>query len=152
MIASISSGTMRSKVKTPECIEFIKNSIATNPTLSQHALAKLLCKTYSFVAPNGSLQISGCLVVLNDFNKRGLICLPKALSSPPKFTPMVISDKVYPLPENLAETVELIKDELKIILIESLDSELKQVFNDLIGKEHPCRNSRIVGYQVMALS
>lgn len=151
MIASISSGTMRSKVKTPECIEFIKDSIASNPTLSQHALAKLLCKTYSFVAPNGSLQISGCLVVLNDFNKRGLISLPKALSSPPKFTPMVISDKVYPLPENLPETVEQIKDDLKIILIESLDSELKQVFNDLIGKEHPCRNSRIVGYQVKYL-
>lgn len=151
MIASISSGTMRSKVKTPECIEFIKNSIASNPTLSQHALAKLLCKTYSFVAPNGSLQISGCLVVLNDFNKRGLISLPKALSSPPKFTPMVISDTVYPLPENLPETVEQIKDDLKIILIESLDSELKQVFNDLIGKEHPCRNSRIVGYQVKYL-
>lgn len=151
MIASISNGTMRSKLKKPECIEFIKNSIATNPILSQHALAKLLCKSYSFVAPNGSLQISGCLVVLNDFNKQGLICLPKALSSPPKFTPMVISDKVYPLPDNLPESVEQIKDELKIILIESFDSELKQVFNDLIGREHPCRNSRIVGYQVKYL-
>lgn len=151
MIASISNGSMRSRLKSSECIEFIKSSIATNPSLSQHALAKLLCKTYSFVAPNGSLQISGCLVVLNDFCKKGLISLPKALSPPPKFTPMVISDKVYPLPENLPETVELIKDDLEIILIESTDSELKQVFNDLIGKEHPCRNSRIVGYQVKYL-
>lgn len=151
MVALISKVTMRSKLNEPESIEFIGKLIASNPKISQFAITKLLCKTYSFVAPNGTLQLSGCQVVLNDLDKQGLISLPNAHAFQGKFTPMVLSDKEYPLPETFPSTVHEIMRDLEIILIESADKESKQVFNDLIGKEHPCRDTKIVGYQVKYL-
>ena len=151
MVALISKVTMRSKLSEPESIEFIEKLIISDPKISQFAIAKLLCKKYFFIAPNGTFQLSGCQVVLNNLEKQGLISLPKAHAFQGKFTPMVLSDKEYPLPENFPSSVHEIKDDLKIILIESADGESKQVFNDLIGKEHPCRDSKLVGYQVKYL-
>lgn len=151
MVELISQTTMRSKLYEPESIEFINKHIESCPKLSQFALAKFLCKKYSFVAPNGTFQISGCQVVLTDLEKRGQISLPKARAIQWKFTPMVLSDKEYPLPEIFPSSVHEIEDDLEIILIESADKESKQVFNDLIGKEHPCRDTKLVGYQVKYL-
>lgn len=151
MVALISKTTMRSKLYEPESIESIGKFIASHPKLSQFAIAKFLCKKYSFVAPNNTLQVSGCQVVLTDLEKRGLISLPKARAFKRKFTPMVLSGKEYPLPETFPCSVHEIIDDLEIILIENADSESKQVFNDLIGKEHPCRDTKLVGYQVKYL-
>ena len=151
MIAKYPNGTMRSLLSQPENIENLKKLIVANPLMHQRALVKLVCTEYSLVAPNGSLQTAGCHIVLRDLCKKGLIFLPKTHGKPAKFTPMTISDREYPLPENLPNSVHEIKNDLKIILIESMDIELKQIWNDLIGKEHPNRDSRIVGYQVKYL-
>ena len=94
MVELISQTTMRSKLYEPESIEFINKHIESHPKLSQFALAKFLCKKYSFVAPNNTLQVSSCLVVLADLEKRGQISLPKARAIQWKFTPMVLSDNV----------------------------------------------------------
>jgi len=143
------TATMRAKMNEPESLDFINKTIAESPDITKSKLVRLLCEKYSFIAPNGEPQLSGFSVVLNNLINQGKVVFSKyAKKKGIKFTPMVISDTVYPVPENMAESVGDIKDQIEVIFVENGDKNLKQVWNDLIGKEHPQGNSKLVGYQV----
>ena len=146
--------TMRDQLKQPENLSYIQQLVKLNPIIKVKALAKLVCEKFSFKSSNGKLQTSGCQVVLNDFTKQGKINLVNQVrkaSNPQKFTPMLLSDTIYPLPINMPKSVHEIKDEIEIILIGENDNAEKLIWNDIISTEHPNGNKRLVGYIVKYL-
>ena len=146
---ALTSYTMRDFLNQPEPIDFIIKSLALDPKLNKHSLSLLLCKKYSFISPSGEMKLSSCQAVVSDLVKNKKITLEPLLKHKGKFNSMVLSSVNHPLPNNLPANVQEIKNEIEIILIaRDGDDDKKQIWNDIIGKEHYLGVTRPVGYIV----
>ena len=149
---ALTSYTMRDFLNQPEQIDFIIKSLALDPKLNKHSLSLLLCKKYSFISPSGEIKLSSCQAVVSDLVKNKKITLEPLLKHKGKFNSMVLSSVNHPLPNNLPANVQEIKNEIEIILIaRDGDDDKKQIWNDIIGKEHYLGVTRPVGYIVKYL-
>lgn len=129
---------MRETLNSNEAISFINNLTESNTEINLANLIKTVCEKYSFISPNGKLQISSCNVVLNDLKKQCKIKLPDARVYQRKAEKtMRRLNTEIPLPENIPTHVDKLEAPLQIILIEEYDDQLKLIWNELMATEHP---------------
>jgi len=72
----------RGKTVTAEDIEFIRELIAKNPTVSRRRLSALLCEAWNWVQPNGAPRDMICRGLMLELHRAGHIELP-----PVRFVP-----------------------------------------------------------------
>lgn len=144
--------SMRAILQMPENMAYINKEVITNTTHTKKSLAQHLCEQFSFMAPNGKLKIKSCEAVLGDFLKKKLITVPIVRSCAPyTFTSMKVLNEEFPLPTDMPDVVDTIKNEIEIILIGEKDSKKKLIWNTLIAKDHPLGTTRPSGYSVKYL-
>lgn len=147
------SGTIRQVLQNTEGTEYLSKLLIDKSINTSNKLAQELCRKFDFKSPSGEYQISSCHVVINDMEKRGLIRIPKArVYSGRKFTSLTRHDVDIPLPPDYPKTINktMIAD-LEIILLTKGDKKLNPIWNELIAREHPQKDKRLVGYWVKYL-
>ena len=124
IVPEVLTKTMRKVLNEIKSLTFINEILFTTPKIETKQLAKRLCSEYSFIAPNSEPQVSSCVAVLKDFHKSGKITLPNVKeNSTRKFTAMLVSDDVYPLPENFPKAVHDLRFPIVIEKLEHGDKE-----------------------------
>lgn len=144
--------SMRCILQKPENIAYINKEVESNTTHTKKSLARHLCQKFSFIAPSGKHKIKSCEAVLGDFLKKKIITIPviKACAAH-TFTSMKILKEELPLPIDMPDVVDSIKNEIEIILIDEKDSKKKLIWNTLIAKDHPLGTTRPSGYSIKYL-
>lgn len=144
--------TIRNILNEADSLMFICEVLAGSPKIKTKQLAKQLCEKYSFIAPNGKAQISSCVAVLKVLHEANKITLPNvAVNSTRKFTSMLLSDDIYPLPKNFPKSVDELTAPIEIELLPHGDKEKGLIYNNLMYREHPLSNARLSGYLVKYL-
>jgi hypothetical protein len=128
--------------------DFVGLFIAERPEHSRNQLATELCEHFNFFDAGGNVQKATCLKALRDLATEGVFTLP-----PPRIerkgavTPRRLSEPV-PAPQDVPHRVDLIKNlELRLVRREA-DSRR---WNEVIIREHPFGNRRLVGRQLRYL-
>ena len=128
----------------------IKQIMESEPTYTRNDIARFACNEFELKDPIGNLQLSSCLKALRDLERKGLIILPK---------PRIVHKKKWehyrlghpvPLPKDIPESVEEIKN-IRLIVVESSNRPLMAIYNELLCSEHPLGDKRVVGRQLRYL-
>jgi hypothetical protein len=133
----------RHKHLTASDIAFIRELIATHPTLSRHALSKELCRAWNWVQPNGALRDMVCRTLMLQLHREGHIQLPavrRVMHNPlaQRRVPALISVDTQPLRARLSEIQPLQLCQVRRTPQEAL-------FNSLIAQHHYLGYSQPVG-------
>ena len=131
-----------------EEVEVVRAFLAERPEHSRNALAVELCRRFDFHDSRGKPQQTTCLNALRTLAGEGLLVLPS-----PRITrhgapsPRRLSEPVPP-PEDVPERVDLIQH---LVLREVESEEDFRRWNEVILREHPFGNRRLVGRQLRYL-
>ncbi len=128
----------------------IKQMMKSEHTYTRNDIAKFVCNEFELKDALGNPQISSSLKALRDLEGKGLIVLPKPLIvHKKKWEPRRLGHPV-PLPDDVPESVEKIKG-IRLIVVESGNRSLMEIFNELLCSEHPLGDKRVVGRQLRYL-
>lgn len=130
----------------PEAIEKIKD-IFKSGIKSRTELAEQICSDFGFVNQQGVKQLTGCLKALRKLESEGKIELPKSRNVRGTVV-LKPSEKGVPEPENVPDEVGKVKG-LELVLVTT--KEQKQIWNDLMIKDHPRGAGLFVGCQIFYL-
>ena len=131
-----------------DAIVEVARFIDDHPTLSRNAIARELCQRYHFLDTRNCPQHAGCLKALRELADEGLLALPapRMVRRGPS-APRRLGHPV-PLPRPLPESVELI-DQITFTLVQS--EEHFRIWNELMLREHPFGDRKLVGRQLRYL-
>ena len=142
--------TIKQVLSDDGSIARIRQILEINPACTRNEIAGIVCDEFGFKDALGNAQLSASLKVLRDLDVKGTIKLPKPLfAHRKKWEPRRLGHPVDE-PVNVPESVEKIED-LRLIVVESGDSDLMRIHNELICSEHPLGDKRVVGRQLRYL-
>jgi len=128
----------------------IRRILEDNPACTRNKIARIVCDEFEFKDAVGNAQTASCMKVLQELDEKGTIKLPKPLTvDRKKSEPRRLGHPVDE-PVNLPESVEKI-EEIQLIVVESGDSDLMRIHNELICSEHPLGDKQVVGRQLRYL-
>ena len=142
--------TIKQVLSDDGSIARLRQILEINPACTRNEIAGIVCDEFGFKDALGNAQLSASLKVLRDLDEKGTIKLPKPLfAHRKKWEPRRLGHPVDE-PDNVPESVEKIED-LRLIVVESGDSDLMRIHNELICSEHPLGDKRVVGRQLRYL-
>ena len=128
----------------------VKRKLGSSKTRSRTRLAAALCGQFRFRDPRGEPQVFSCLKALRDLEKEGHFHLP-----PPQLD--IVSHwrarrlaGPVPEPEGVPESAGEVQD-LRVVLVKPDDDSAMRTWNELIAREHPQGERRLVGRQLRYL-
>ena len=128
----------------------MKQKLRSRAFSGRSELARALCEEYGFRDSKGRLQVTSCLAVLRDFERRGRIDLPAGQHGvASKRRPRRLPHPV-PEPQEVPPTVGDIR-RLRLVLVKADDDEAMRTWNELIACDHPQGERPLVGRQVKYL-
>ena len=142
--------TIKQVLSDEGSIARIREILAINHACTRNEIAGIVCDEFEFKDALGNAQLSSSLKVLRDLDEKGTIKLPKPLFAHKKKWEHRRLGHPVDEPVNVPESVEKIED-LQLIVVESADSDLMRIHNELICSEHPLGNKRVVGRQLRYL-
>jgi len=117
---------------------------------SRTRLAASLCRQFRFRDPRGELQVFSCLKALRDLEREGYFRLPpRQLEIVAQWQVRRLAERV-PDPEGTPETVGEVQG-LRLVLVKPEDDTAMRIWNELIVREHPQGDRRLVGRQLRYL-
>ena len=142
------SSSIKQQLSEPHNAKLVLNLLQQDPAPSRHSLAKDLCRRLNLRDAKGDWQMATTSKALRDLQEQGLWHLPEPRSVGPRgWNPTRLNRPVPPptaLPEVLAEVRGL-------RLVEVTDDEHLRIWNELMTREHPLHDSRLVGRQLRYL-
>jgi hypothetical protein len=147
MVCMKTQSRIKSVLTQPEAIERIKKVLRSSGDMNRTALADRICSLFGFINPRGEKQHSGCMKALRALEKEGWFELPKSNYSRGKTSPKLPKEPV-PDVNGVPDQVGKIS-QLKLVLVES--KEQKQIWNDVMIKDHPRGAGPFVGCQLYYL-
>ena len=116
--------------------------------LTRNGLARELCRRLGLRDPKGDWQMATTSKALRELEVQGLWQLPKPLSRrSPGWHPTRLNHPV-PTPRDVPE---LLRNVRGLRLIEVADEEHLRIWNELMLREHPLKDCRLVGRQLRYL-
>lgn len=113
-------------------------------------LAVLVCKRFGFYCALGKPQVATCLKALRDLQKQGHLRLPpKRPGSVPCWRQRRLGRPV-PEAEMVPSTVADVVG-LQMLLVDPKDESNMRIWNELVAREHPQGDRRLVGRQLRYL-
>lgn len=144
------SVTIKEALTEPARLAVVKQELDSEETRSRTRLAASLCRQFEFLDARGEPQVSTCLKALRDLEAEGHFELPPAqLSIASHWQAKRLAEPV-PEPVGVPDSAEEVRD-LHLVLVEPGDDSLTRVWNELIAREHPQGERRLVGRQVRYL-
>jgi hypothetical protein len=134
--------SIKQQLEQPENVKLVLTLLAGDPQPSRNQLAKELCRRLDWRDLKGDWKITTAAVALRDLEAQGFWTLPE---------PRVIRrgqghptrlGKRVPAPVGVLEDLAEIRG---LRLVEVTDAEHLAVWNELMLREHPLRNCRLMG-------
>ena len=137
---------IKQRLAQPDNVTVVLNLLAAKPAPSRSQLAKAVCKRLNLRDPKGGMQIATTAHALRDLEAQGYWTLPE---------PRVQRTRTYSTaPTRLHRPVEAasaVPQELDQIrglkLVEVCAPQDLLIWNELMIREHPLHNARLVGRQ-----
>jgi len=132
----------------PQHTRLVRELLEPKAVSTRSALARELCQRLDLRDPNGDWRLATTLKALRDLEAQGFWTLPAATVPPPgAWNPTRLHQRVQP-PTAVPACVEEVRG-LQLIEV-STEEELK-LWNELMIREHPLHQCRLVGRQLRYL-
>jgi len=140
--------SLRNLLSTAQSIDFVKEELEQTPGHTRNSLAKRICEHFELRDKRNGLRTCGCRVVLQDLEKAGKLILPRVshIGSHGNYNRMVRLGEAVPEVVGLADRVDCLSD-LQIIGLDPDDLEKRKIWNELMIREHPQGQRRLMGCQ-----
>ena len=135
-------------LRQPENTALVRTLLASPAVSTRAELVRGVCRRLNFRDPKGDWRVGTTMKALRDLESQGLWTLPKATQrSSGKWNPTRLHTPVSP-----AVGVPARAEEVRgLQLIEVTSEEESQLWNELMIREHPLRQCRLVGRQLRYL-
>lgn len=142
--------SVKARLSVPENVGLITGWLAGNKDKTRTELAREMCERLGLRDGKGELQISSALKALRDLEVEGHWKLPAARSRGGReWNPRRLGQAVA-APKGVPARVELIEG-LDLFEVRTEDEEHFRIWNELMVREHPLHDGRLVGRQLRYL-
>jgi hypothetical protein len=142
--------TIKEALSDPAALLVVKRKLGSKGTCSRTRLAASLCQQFRFRDPRGELQVFSCLKALRDLEVKDHFRLPpRQLNIVSHWRPRRLAGPV-PEPQGVPEAAGDVRG-LRLVLITPEDDTAMRTWNELIAREHPQGDRRLVGRQLRYL-
>src|ERR1019366_3958973 len=143
-----STSSIKQTLAEPENIKLVVGLLKAEAPPNRNGLARELCHRLDLRDPKGDWQMATTSKALRELEAQGLWQLPKPLSRrSPGWQPTRLNHPV-PSPLDLPELLEEVRG---LRLIEVTDEEHLRIWNELMLREHPLKDCRLIGRQLRYL-
>ena len=143
-----STSSVQQVLAQPENANLVRDLLADPAIRTRNALAKAVCQQLALRDPRGVLQISTAAKALRDLEAQGVWKLPLPTQRISKqWLPQRLPQRVPP-PTAVPPRVEAVRG---LHLLEATTDEHLKLWNELMLREHPLRECRLVGRQLRYL-
>jgi hypothetical protein len=144
----LTNSSIKQRLSLPETVKLITTLLGTDPALSRRSLAREICRRLDLKDSKGDWQMATTSRALRELHDQGRLTLPKPRSGGPySWNPTRLHRPVAAsggVPEVLQEIGGL-------RLIQVADEEHRRIWNELMLREHPLKECRLVGRQLRYL-
>jgi hypothetical protein len=142
--------SIKQALTEPAKLAAVKQKLGLKETVSRTRLAESLCREFGFLDARGRPRVFTCLKALRDLEREGHFQLPpRQLDIVSKWRARRLSGPV-PEPEGVPEEAGDVGG-LRLVLINPDDDALMRTWFELIAREHPQQDRRLVGRQLRYL-
>ena len=142
------SSSIKQTLSEPHNVKLVLTLLNHEPGPSRHSLARELCKRLNLRDAKGDWQMATTSKALRELQEQGLWHLPEPrFSGQREWNPTRLNRPV-PVPTAIPQ---LLKDVRGLRLVEVVDDEHLRIWNELMIREHPLKDSRLVGRQLRYL-
>lgn len=134
-------------LSTPEAIATIGRLIEESEGIGRTKLADEVCRHFGFFDPRGTTQCSSCLKALRELERQGHFLLPPGRNLTRRGGAKSGGEPVPPAEGVPSEAGQVLG--LQLILVETFGQ--RQVWNDMMSREHPRGAGPLVGRQLRYL-
>jgi Druantia protein DruA/Transposase DNA-binding len=134
--------TVKQRLEQPESVKLVRRLLEADPQPSRCGLAKDLCRRLGLRDPKGDWQVAGTAKALRELEAQGLWTLPEPRSRHRGPQSPTRLGKRVPPPTAVPEVLSEIRG-LRLVVVD--DPEHLALWNELILREHPLRECRLVG-------
>jgi hypothetical protein len=140
--------SIKQRLSEPENLRLTSDLLRDTPALTRAQLTQELCRRLDLRDPKGDWQIGTTAKALRDLETQGLCQLPEPTAKGPRsWNPSRLHRRI-PAAREVPATVEEVHS---LCLVEVEDREQLQIWNELMLREHPLRDCRLVGRQLRYL-
>lgn len=141
--------SVKAILSQPASLAVVKGQLNSGEK-SRTRLAAWLCVRFKLHDSRGQPRVFTCLKALRDLERAGHFKLPPRLLNMVSHWRARRHAEAVPEPQNVPEEVSHIRD-FDLILVSADDDELMRTWNELIAREHPQGDRRLVGRQLRYL-
>jgi len=143
-----STSSIKQKLATPENTQLVITLLKADPAPSRNGLAKELCRRLELRDSKGDWQMATTSKALRELADEGLWRLPEPRSQRGEAWHPTRLNHPVPAP---TEVPELLAEVRGLRLIEVVGEEPLRIWNELMLREHPLKDCRLVGRQLRYL-
>jgi hypothetical protein len=143
-----STSSIKQKLATPEKTQLVITLLKADPAPSRNGLAKELCRRLELRDSKGDWQMATTSKALRELADEGLWRLPEPRSQRGEAWHPTRLNHPVPAPTDVPE---LLAEVCGLRLIEVVDEEHLRIWNELMLREHPLKDCRLVGRQLRYL-
>jgi hypothetical protein len=140
--------SVKQTLATPENAKLVHLLLGAHPAPSRNQLAKALCDRLELRDAKGDWQIASTSKALRELEDQGLWHLPKPRTSGARAWHPTRLHRPVLGPTHLPELLQEVRG---LRLIEVEDEEHLRIWNELMLREHPLKDCRLVGRQLRYL-
>ena len=142
--------TMKAALREPDRLAMVRQVLASGKAGTRTGLAEALCRRWEFLDARGQPRTFSCLKALRDLEEEGCLQLPpRALDVVLRWKPRRMGGPV-PRAKRVPDEVGQLRD-LRMELVDPKDVEAMRIWNELMIREHPQGERRMVGRQLRYL-
>ena len=142
--------TIKGALSEPATLARVKRKLDSGETPSRTRLAESLCREFGFRDPQRRPQVSSCLKALRDLEAEGHLQLPpRQMEIVSHWRPRRLEGPV-PEPDGVPAVVGEVQ-RLRLVLVRAQDDRAMRTWYELVAREHPQGERRLVGRQLRYL-
>lgn len=144
----LTASSIKQRLSEPDNVKLVIALLERDRALGRHRLAKEICRRLGLTDGKGDAQIATTCKALRELQDQGLWTLPEPRSSTPRgWNPTRLNQPVA-----AAKDVPALLEAMRgLRLIEVTDQEHLRIWNELMIREHPLQECRLVGRQLRYL-
>jgi len=140
--------SIKQRLAEPENLTLTRDLLRDTPGLTRAQLSQELCRQLDLRDPKGDWQIGTTAKALRDLEAQGLCQLPMpTVEGARSWNPTRLHRRI-PAARDVPAAVEAVQG---LCLVEVENREQLQIWNELMLREHPLRDCRLVGRQLRYL-
>jgi len=140
--------SVKQRLSQPENLQRVSDLLRRDPTLTRAQLSQELCRQLDLRDPKGDWQIATTARALRELEAQGRCQLPQpTVAGGREWSPTRL-DHAVPAPSGVPRVAGEVRG---LRLVEVEDREHLQIWNELMLREHPLQEARLVGRQLRYL-